>query len=94
MDYHVGHPLIILLTRALPTALKWIHPFALGRRTRLTVQGKRGRLSVAVEVLPIVPGISMVEVMKVTGDSVDFYTFYAGLTQQVHSLSHPSHCRC
>ncbi|KAK9864289.1 hypothetical protein WJX84_010483 [Apatococcus fuscideae] len=65
-------------------------------RTRLTVQGKRGRLSVAVEVLPIVPGISMVEVMKVTGDSVDFYTFYAGLTQQVaqlitqNALEHPN----
>ena len=55
-------------------------------RTRLIMPGKHGRLTVAVEVLPITPGISMVEVVKVVGNSVDFYNFYAGLTQQVMFL--------
>ncbi|KAK9845086.1 hypothetical protein WJX74_010435 [Apatococcus lobatus] len=55
-------------------------------RTRLAMPGKRGALTVAVEVLPIVHNISMVEIIKVMGDSVDFYSFYAGLTQQVAQL--------
>ncbi len=63
------------------TAKEWLC------RTRLIMPGKHGRLMVAVEVLPIVPGISMVEVVKVIGNSIDFYSFYAGLTQQVMTLT-------
>lgn len=39
-----------------------------------------------VEVLQVVPGLNMVQVVKGRGTSVEFYKFYADLAQQLQGL--------
>jgi hypothetical protein len=41
---------------------------------------------VVVEVLPVVANLSMVQVIKSRGTSVEFYKFYADLAQQLQGL--------
>ena len=54
---------------------------------RLTANaGRSGEVRVGVEVLPVIANLSMVEVIKNRGTSVDFYKFYADLAQQLQGL--------
>ncbi len=39
-----------------------------------------------VEVMSILPGVYLVDIAKVTGDSVDFYNSYAKITELVQPL--------
>lgn len=56
-------------------------------RLRLSTNpGKPSEVRVGVEVLQVVPGLSMVQVAKGRGSSVEFYKFYADLTQQLQGL--------
>ena len=48
--------------------------------------GRASEVRVGVEVLPIVTGLSMVQVVKGRGTSVEFYSFYAKLAQQLQGL--------
>lgn len=48
--------------------------------------GTANEVRVGVEVLQVVPGLSMVQVVKGRGPSVDFYKFYADLAQQLQGL--------
>ena len=52
-------------------------------RLRLHAPGQTGPLSIGVEVLDVVQGIYMVEVVKGRGASPDFYAFYSQLTEQL-----------
>ncbi len=52
-------------------------------RLRLHAPGQTGPLSIGVEVLDVVQGIYMVEVVKGKGASPDFYAFYSQLTDQL-----------
>ena len=52
-------------------------------RLRLHAPGQSGPLSIGVEVLDVVQGIYMVEVVKGRGASPDFYAFYSQLTEQL-----------
>ena len=46
----------------------------------------RGQLEMTVEVMSILPGVYLVDIAKVTGDSVDFYNSYAKITELVQPL--------
>ena len=46
----------------------------------------RGQLEMTVEVMSILPGVYLVDIAKVTGDSVDFYNSYAQITELVQPL--------
>ena len=48
--------------------------------------GRANEVRVGVEVLQVVPGLSMVQVVKGRGTSVEFYKFYADLAQQLQGL--------
>ena len=48
--------------------------------------GKSNEIRVGVEVLPVVANLSMVQVVKGRGTSVEFYKFYADLAQQLQGL--------
>lgn len=39
-----------------------------------------------VEVMSILPGLHLVDFCKVTGDSVDFYNSYSGITELIEPL--------
>jgi 5'-AMP-activated protein kinase catalytic alpha subunit len=55
-------------------------------RTRLLMSSQRGPLTVNVEVLVVIPGLHMAEVLRVKGDSLDFYIFYNQLTQRLKGI--------
>ncbi|KAK9814362.1 hypothetical protein WJX72_004541 [[Myrmecia] bisecta] len=55
-------------------------------RAKLTMPGARGPVSLAVEVFDVIPGTSLAECVKAKGDTVDFYTAYAALTEHVQGL--------
>ncbi len=48
--------------------------------------GRASEVRVGVEVLPVVASLSMVQVIKSRGTSVEFYKFYASLAQQLQGL--------
>lgn len=48
--------------------------------------GKFNEVRVGVEILPVVANLSMVQVVKGRGTSVEFYKFYADLAQQLQGL--------
>ncbi|KAL3135668.1 hypothetical protein ABBQ38_006143 [Trebouxia sp. C0009 RCD-2024] len=48
--------------------------------------GKVNEVRVGVEIMQVVPGLSMVQVDKGRGSSAEFYKFYAELTQQLQGL--------
>lgn len=52
----------------------------------MTMTGPKGQLEMTVEVMSILPGVYLVDVAKVTGDSVDFYNAYSSLTALVQPL--------
>lgn len=57
--------------------------------TKLRLSANPGRsdeVRVVVEVLPVVANLSMVQVIKSRGTSVEFYKFYADLAQQLQGL--------
>ncbi|DBB01817.1 hypothetical protein WJX77_001467 [Trebouxia sp. C0004] len=57
--------------------------------TKLRLSANSGRpdeVRVVVEVLPVVANLSMVQVIKSRGTSVEFYKFYADLAQQLQGL--------
>lgn len=56
------------------------------RRMRATLAGSRGPVVMTVEVMSILPGLHLVDISKVTGDSVDFYDLYARLTDLIQPL--------
>ncbi len=53
---------------------------------RITMTAPRGQLEMTVEVMSILPGVYLVDIAKVTGDSVDFYNSYAKITELVQPL--------
>ncbi len=56
-------------------------------RLRLSANpGRSDEVRVVVEVLPVVANLSMVQVIKSRGTSVEFYKFYADLAQQLQGL--------
>ena len=56
-------------------------------RLRLSVNpGRVNEIRVGVEVLPVVANLSMVQVVKGRGTSVEFYKFYADLAQNLQGL--------
>ena len=55
-------------------------------RMRITASGPRGQLEMTVEVMSILPGVYLVDIAKVTGDSVDFYNTYSKITELVQPL--------
>ncbi len=55
-------------------------------RMRITASGPRGQLEMTVEVMSILPGVYLVDIAKVTGDSVDFYNTYSNITELVQPL--------
>ena len=48
--------------------------------------GARGQLEMTAEVMSILPGVHLVDIAKVTGDSVDFYNAYSQITDLVQPL--------
>ena len=48
--------------------------------------GQFNEVRVGVEILPVVANLSMVQVVKGRGTSVEFYKFYADLAQQLQGL--------
>lgn len=55
-------------------------------RMRITMTAPRGQLEMTVEVMSILPGVYLVDIAKVTGDSVDFYNSYGKITELVQPL--------
>ena len=53
---------------------------------RATLAGSRGLVAMTVEVMSILPGLHLVDISKVTGDSVDFYDLYARITDLIQPL--------
>ena len=53
---------------------------------RLTVPGPHGSIVLGVEVLPVVAGVHMVDVQRITGDSLDFYDIYGQLVARLEPL--------
>ena len=49
----------------------------------MTVQGAKAPLTLTAEVLPVIPGVHMVEMTRATGDINDFYQLYALLSKAV-----------
>lgn len=52
-------------------------------RIKMTVQGAKAPLTLAAEVLVVVPGVYMVEMTRTSGDVSDFYQLYALLSKAV-----------
>ena len=52
-------------------------------RIKLKLQGAKGPLTCSAEVLPVVPGVNMVEFQRVGGDHADFYQLYHLLCKAV-----------
>ncbi|KAK9794300.1 hypothetical protein WJX73_001063 [Symbiochloris irregularis] len=50
-------------------------------RLKISVQGAKAPLSLSAEVLPVIPGVSMVEVTRTSGDTADFYQLFALLSK-------------
>ena len=67
-------------------SVKDLMPLALLSRMRITMTAPKGQLEMTVEVMSILPGVYLVDIAKVTGDSVDFYNSYAKLTELVQPL--------
>ena len=55
-------------------------------RMRISMTGARGQLEMTAEVMSILPGVHLVDIAKVTGDSVDFYNAYSQITDLVQPL--------
>ena len=53
---------------------------------RITVPGPHGSLVLGVEVLPVVAGVHMVDVQRISGDSLVFYDLYAQLVARLEPL--------
>lgn len=53
---------------------------------RVSMAGARGQLEMTAEVMSILPGVHLVDIAKVTGDSVDFYNAYSQITDLVQPL--------
>ena len=53
---------------------------------RISMAGARGQLEMTAEVMSILPGVHLVDIAKVTGDSVDFYNAYSQITDLVQPL--------
>ena len=49
----------------------------------MTVQGAKSPLTLTAEVLPVIPGVHMVEMTRASGDINDFYQLYALLSKAV-----------
>ncbi|KAK9822215.1 hypothetical protein WJX81_007583 [Elliptochloris bilobata] len=55
-------------------------------RVRVSVPGPHGSVVLGVEVLPVVAGVHMVDVQRITGDSPDFYDIYVQLIARLEPL--------
>ena len=78
-----------LLTPCAVTLSKWAKNIRVKCCCRLRLSANPGRsdeVRVVVEVLPVVANLSMVQVIKSRGTSVEFYKFYADLAQQLQGL--------
>jgi len=56
------------------------------RRVRVLVPGAHGSVLLGVEVLPVVAGVHMVDVQRISGDRLDFYDAYAQLVARLEPL--------
>lgn len=50
---------------------------------KMTVQGAKAPITLNAEVLPVIPGVHMVEITRTAGDINDFYQLYALLSKAV-----------
>ena len=58
------------------------------------MQGAKAPLALSAEVLPVIPGVSMVEVTRTSGDTADFYHLFALLSRAlIPSLTRTAHGR-
>lgn len=60
-------------------------------RLRLSVPNPKGTMEVLIEVFELLPGTSMVDLQKVRGNTVEFYQWYANLTDVLSSIISKKH---